>query len=191
MIQVGCVVVVLVVAGAFLAPDVGGLPAGILVALILTVLLLVGGYFYSKGETKREVAALLARIDAYNPQWHFESTQHSLYGGGVSFNWSASTVVATEDGSLSARLTESVETLAGGTRREADVQAHVGDTFLFSEKFLDIAADEYAIAFINSRIAAVARDPGADPMTRCRAYLAAEVAQRERNNEIRRKYTGT
>lgn len=191
MAQIGCIVILLVVVGAVLAPLVGGVLAGVGVALILAVVIAVGGYFYLKGGTKRQVAGLLARIEAYNPQWHFESTQQPLYGGGVRFSWGVSTLVATEDGSLSAQLTESVETLADGTRREANVQAHVGNTFLFSENFLDIADNEYAIAFISSRIAAVAGDRVADPLTRCRAYLAAEAAERRRNSEIRRKYTGT
>jgi hypothetical protein len=189
MPQAGCILLVLVVAAALLAPVVGGWATGFVVALVLMVVIVVAGYFYLKGDTKRQVQGVLARIDACNPQWHFDSTQSS-YGGNVRFSWRASALVVTEDRSLSAELTESVETLAGGTHREAHVQVRLENKILFNENFRDIADNEYAIAFISSRIAAVAGEPVTDPLTRCRSYLAAEAGKQRRESEIRRKYTG-
>ena len=191
MAQAGCLLFLLVMAAALIAPLVGGFAAGLVIAVALTLGLLVAGYFYLKGSSKRQVQGVLARIDAYNPQWQLEGPQQSSYGAIATFSWSASTVVATEDGTLSARLGESVEAISSSTHREANVQVYLGGRALFVEKFPDIADNEYAITFINSRIAAVAGDPAAAPLMRCRAQRAEEASKRQREREIRRKYTGT
>jgi|ERR1051325_195818 hypothetical protein len=191
MAQAGCILLLLGVVAAIIAPLVGGFAAGFVITVVLTLALLIAGYFYLKGSSKRKVQGVLARIDAYNPRWQFEGAHQSSHGGIITFSWSASTVVATEDGSLSARLTESVEAISSNTHREANVQVYLGGRPIFGEQLLDITDNEYAIAFINSRIAAVAGDLAADPLTRCRAHRAAEASKRQRESEIRRKYTGT
>lgn len=191
MAQAGCVLFLLVVAAVILAPMVGGVATGFVIALILMVVVFVAGYVYLKGDTRRQIQRVLARIDAYNPRWQFDGARQSSYGARVTFSWSASTRVETEDGSLSAELSESSTALAGSTHREIHVQVRLGGTPLFVETFLGIVMNEYAIAYVNARIAAIAGDGASDPLTRCRAHLADEAAKRLRASEIRRKYTGT
>jgi len=85
----------------------------------------------------------------------------------------------------------SATTISNSVDREANVQVILDGTPLFAETFLGIVMNDYAIALINARIAALAHERAADPVARCRAYLAARVAKQRRENEIRRKYTGT
>ena len=191
MAQAGCILLLLSVAAALIAQIVGGFAASFMIAVLVTLAVLVAGYFYLKGSSKRKVQGVLARVDAHNPQWQFEEPHQSSQGAIVTFSWGASTVVETEDGSLSARLGESVYATGSNTHRGANVQVYLDGRPLFVEKLLDITDNEYAIAFINSRIAGVAGDPAADPLTRCSAYRTAEASKRQRESEIRRKYTGT
>lgn len=192
MAQAGCILLLLVVVAVIIAPMVGGFAAAFVITVVLTLAALIAGYFYLKGDTKRQVARVLARIDAYNPEWHFDGPQQSSYMAIVTFRWSASTRVATEDGGLSASLTETITTTSTSSiSHEANVHVSLDGKPLFAETFLGIVMNDYAIAFINSRIAAIAGQPAADPLTRCRAYLAEQAAERRRESELRRKFTGT
>ena len=103
MAQAGCVLFLLVVVAALIAPMVGGFGPGFVIALVLIVAGVVAACFHMKAESWREVKKVLARIDSHKPQWEFDGPQESSCASSVTFSWSASTLVATEDGSLSAK----------------------------------------------------------------------------------------